>query len=119
MIRFRGGPADGHTLQLRRTPLFLRVVASPDGHIDALDLFDDEPTAEEVVHVYRREGLANPCHVSYSDARGRRRGRWCLSATYVLASEQPPTDAARSTEAWRRWCLFQVAKLTGKEDSNA
>ncbi|MBV9338556.1 MAG: hypothetical protein JO262_11505 [Solirubrobacterales bacterium] len=67
MISFREDPAHGKTLTLQRAQIYLRVVHGPDG-IDALDMPEDQPADNEVVHVYRRLG---PARVMFMCGRGR------------------------------------------------
>lgn len=47
MIEFLDGPAGNKTLELRRAPVYLRVVIDADGNIDALDQLDDRPKEDE------------------------------------------------------------------------
>lgn len=47
-----GGPADGESFACGRAPRLLRVVRSPRGKWDCLDLLDDEPRPNERVHLY-------------------------------------------------------------------
>lgn len=111
MTRFTDGPAMGAALSLRRAPLFLRVVFGIDGQVDALDQLNDQPDPAETITVYRRKGKAGTIHIDYTDKKTRRRrGAWFAYADYKLSPVQPPDDVMRSTEAWRGWCLEQVAK---------
>lgn len=60
MTRFIDGPAEGVTLMLKRTPVYLRVVRNRQGKWDALDQLDDSPASDEEIFVYRlKEHLGN------------------------------------------------------------
>jgi hypothetical protein len=111
MIRFRIGPADGKILELRRAPLFLRVVVDSDGTVDALDQLDDEPKPTETIHVYRRDGEAG---------RGIActRGKGCVpfvTADYIYHHEQPTDDEARNRERWVDWATKQAEAMTANQ----
>jgi hypothetical protein len=53
MIRFLDGPAMGQSLELKRTPRYLRVVRSAAGTWDALDLIA-EHGPDEATEILRR-----------------------------------------------------------------
>ena len=109
VIQFVNGPACGTTLDLKRAPLLLRVVIGPKG-VDALDQLDDEPQADEQIHVYRLVGNVGR---GIACSRGRR-GGGCMSylvARYVLHDPQPTDAAARDRESWRTWAQAQVQSL--------
>ena len=109
MTSFEGGPAAGVVLELRRAPLYLRVVFRSDllgpAEFDALDLLGDEPRDYERVVVYRRKAPAGSMHIDYSDKQGRRRGRWMTLAEYVYVEDQPDAECVRDTSNWRAWCV--------------
>ncbi len=114
MTRFVGGPADGVTLSLGRSPLslgrsplYLRVVQ--DGaEFDALDQLDDEPRAGETMTVYRRDGEPTTVHVLYSGRRDGKRGEWLRVWTYTVLEHQPEDPVMRNADTWRQWCTAQA-----------
>lgn len=116
MIRFFDGPAAGLTLQLRRAPLFLRVVHTPAGEIDALDMLGDQPAAEELISVYKREGPRTVVHADFARGRKRNCSGWYVVATYRHLDAQPPAEVLRLTDAWQGWCLDQV-RAAGPDSS--
>lgn len=107
MIRFLDGPAVGVSLACALAPKFLRVVQKPDGTFDALGLALDVPGADEEITVYVLHEQQGSAHLSYTDARGRRCGRWEACASYRLHSTQPEDATARDNFAWRKWCAAQ------------
>lgn len=113
MTSFEAGPAAGVVLELRRAPLYLRVVFRSDllgpAEFDALDLLGDEPRADESIAVYRRKAPAGRLHLDYSDKQGRRRGRWMTLAEYVYLEQQPDHATMRDTTNWRAWCIERHA----------
>ena len=106
-MRFLDGPAQGTILDLRRAPLYLRVVINDAGVVDALDQTDDTPTATETIHVYPREGQAVTGFLDYRDRHGRRCGRPFATGDYRLHNVQPDDATARDTHAWREWASAQ------------
>lgn len=102
-VAFKGGPAEGVCLELRRTPVMLRVVQSAAGKWDALDELADEPRRGESVHIYRREGEPSFGFIDFR-RNGRREGRRCAFASYVYWPDQPGDAHTRDNEAWRAWC---------------
>lgn len=105
MTNFQDGPAQKIILKLKRAPMYLRVVVSPAGTIDALDQIQDTPLEEEQVHAYVRIGAAGSYHVDSTDPRGRRVGAWYTVATYKLCVDQPGEHTLRHNDAWQAWCL--------------
>ena len=108
MITFEDGPAAGAVLDLRRAPVFLRVVIDrKTNEVDALDLVNDLPTLGEDVHVYRRIGKAEAYHLKCSPpAASGMRSR----AKYQLYDEQPADHVGRSRRSWEEWVMFQWEK---------
>ncbi len=105
MITFLDGPAEGARLNLRRAPIFLRVVLDASGEIDALDQLDDEPRPTEAIHVYSRTGPP-------SRGIACTRGHGChpfVVAEYRYWQGQPSEDVLRNTEKWQAWCLERKA----------
>lgn len=70
MIKFRDGPAAGQTLMIRSAPDFLRVVRGKFGEWDALDQWNDAPTADETIYVYRRASRIETIHLQMSPRSG-------------------------------------------------
>lgn len=95
MTRFIDGPAAGKTLMLKRAPLFLRVTQRGDDW-DALDQLDDQPAADEEIHVYRLQGQPGSVHMNF----GRCRGGLFTTAEYAYFSPQPTDAELRTTAAW-------------------
>ncbi len=98
MTTFFGGPANGRTLELRRSPVFLRVVEN-DGVFDALDQLHDEPKRTEIISVYKLDGEVGRVHVYRSGGKGG----WFTVAEYKFLPDQPADAEIRETEAWREW----------------
>lgn len=111
MIGFRGGPAEGLTLLLRRAPHYLRIVEGEDGALDALDQLDDAPRDDERVHVYVRPGEADPIHIHRGGADGRWSG-WTFIAMYVWIDVDG--SELRDADAWRAWVLSQPRAGQGR-----
>lgn len=104
MIVLRGGRADGLRLNLRRAPLYLRVVMSRlTGEWDALDQLGDKPHAKELVYVYRLVEDRGSVHFLYA-GRHRHKSGWHANAVYEPVAEPPDDATARDTTAWRAWC---------------
>lgn len=95
MAEFTDGPAAGASLSLRRAPIFLRVVIDPRGKVDALDQLNDEPHADEKVHVYRkREGSGG--HVCV-------RPGGCFEMGEYRHLPDAPGEDLRENAKWREW----------------
>jgi len=105
MITFHDGPASGSCLDLRRAPVFLRVVIDDDGTIDALDQLDDAPKATEQIYVYRLDG---PPGQGFLCSRGKG-CRTFVVADYRFWCKQPRDSEARTNAAWREWAALQAA----------
>lgn len=104
MIRFLDGPAEGAVLELRRAPVFLRVVIDrKTGETDALDQLDDQPRPTEAIRVYRRQGEPQGMFVRYSGRRDGCRSAYLISATYAVFAWQPADEVARDNQRWRKW----------------
>jgi hypothetical protein len=108
MATFLDGPAAGASLALRRAPIFLRVVIGPRGKVDALDQLDDEPNANESVHVYRKRVDGPRGHVC-----GRPGG--CFELGEYRYLPDAPGEELRAKAAWRTWVEQQAeASLSGR-----
>ena len=112
MIEIIDGPAAGHTLTLRRAPLYLRVVIAPDGTVDALDQLDDVARPEERIHVYERhaDGPSGQVHVC-GRGPGAASGWYAIGRYRHLAGPPPSESILRDREAWRAWCRRDPAGL--------
>jgi len=99
MITFTDGPAEGATLSLRRTPIFLRVVVDAKGVVDALDQLDDEIRPGETAFVYR---IDEDGRRGFVCSRGK--GGGCRRmATYRLHTEQADQATLSDNELWGEW----------------
>lgn len=108
MITFEDGPAAGAVLDLRRAPVFLRVVIDrATNEVDALDQLDDLPALGEDVHVYRRIGKAETYHIKCAR---RSESGFRSRAKYQLHDEQPADHVGRSRKSWEDWAMFQWEK---------
>lgn len=100
MTTFKGGPADGQTLMLKRAPVFLRVVREEGGtSIDALDQLDDVANPREELFAYVCIEMNGCVHIN----RGGGRGGFYPIATYRFLEPQPEDDDMRANESWRDW----------------
>ena len=115
MTTFTNGPAKGASLELARSPLFLRVAQSTSGDWDALDLIADTPKLDERIVVYRRAEKPSSVCLDYTDKQGRRRGKIIAWAKYALHDVQPDDATARSNGSWQAWCVEQQKAITATE----
>lgn len=106
MIEFIDGEAAGESLSLARAPEFLRVVITPRGRVDALDLLGDEPKQNELIVVYRI--VANTRHRYHVRAAKKSLSGWHWMAKYLRYKVQPSDLVLRSTEDWRAWVLSEL-----------
>jgi len=104
MTRFSGGPADGVSLMLRRSPIYLRVCRAADGTWDALDQLGDEPREGETLAAYRLVRDRGTMHVLLARPR---RGPWVRVAEYAVCPEQPEQAVMSSRGRWRAWAEQQ------------
>lgn len=102
MTTFRGGPAEGQILMLRRSPRFLRVVRDKANEFDALDQLGDSAATDEEISVYEKCAPATLIHVK-SGKQGA--SGWYRSAAYQLVTPQPTDAQVRDNTAWRRWAF--------------
>lgn len=108
MIAFYGGPADGETLMLRRSPQLLRVVINAAGKLDALDQLEDVAEAGETIHVYKRKSVATPYHLYFGGGKNSKRNGWYARAEYEYL-ETPADEAVRAPAAWQAWARIAAA----------
>jgi hypothetical protein len=111
MLYFLDGPATAVFLSCAQAPLLLRVVRGPEGHFDALALFDDEPEPWETIHVYVKVADDGRFYVRYRDHQGRRGGHWEPCARYRHFELQPNDATARNQSAWEAWVLIREMEL--------
>ena len=120
MVTFIDGPATGVVLELRRAPVFLRVVRSREtGNWDALDKIGDAPAIHEDVYVYRRHGEVGTVHLDGRDRRtGKRFAKWLSVAEYRLAT-QPEDATLRDITRWREWAMAAFAEQADTEGGSS
>jgi len=103
-VTLRAAVARNCTLQLQRTPMFLRFVWDVKANTwDALDQLDDEPRPEEHVFAARLAGTGS-MHVD-GVRGGKRAGWWLRTATYELVEPQPDDATMRDTTQWQAWAI--------------
>jgi hypothetical protein len=112
MTTFSNGPAAGQVLNLRRAPLFLRLVQDLAGAWDALDQLHDTPRPDETIVVYRLVSNDGPIHLNMRGRQGRRCGGTFQRATYAVVEEQPDDATLRTTASWRQWAQGQAEVQT-------
>lgn len=101
MTTFLDGPAQGETLQLKRSPRFLRV--TQNGPVfDALDQLDDEPEETEIIYVYE---IVEPPRGYVTTTTGI-----YPIAQYRFITPPPGDGLVRRTHAWRGWTTRQAKK---------
>lgn len=111
MLTFFRGEAHGQVLQLRRAPLFLRVVLTEAGEWDALDQPEDEIAPDETGHTYVMAVSQGNYHIS---VRGKGRGRsgFYPQAIYV----HYPLEPKRYTnDDWRRFVNGELGLPAGQK----
>lgn len=110
MVHFLDGPASGVSLNLQRTPKFLRVVLDhATWEFDALDQLDDEPASNETIYVYQLVGEVSRGFVCS-------RGKGCqafFEAEYRLYAVQPTDEEARDRGKWQAWAMNQATIVQG------
>lgn len=98
---FMDGPAAGLGLDMRRAPLYLRLVQDASGKWDALDQLDDEPRDGETIHVYE---AATPPSAVFACGRGRGAGGGRYEyAVYRHVDVDVEALGLRDTDTWRAW----------------
>lgn len=101
MTSFLDGPAAGHTLMLRRTPVYLRVVIDRKGKVDALDQLTDTPAAGETCHCYVLARKLGACHIR----AGKGRSGFYPVAEYRYRKAQPDQKVMLSNRDWAEWVM--------------
>lgn len=108
-VTLRATVARNCTLELKRTPKFLRFVFDPKANKwDALDQLDDEPRPEEHLFAARLVDTGSLHVDGYRD--GKRCGWWYRTATYELVNLQPDDATMRNRAAWQKWATEANAK---------
>ena len=104
------GPAANVILNLRRSPLFLRVVQNRiSKEWDALDQLDDIPKPTETIVAYRL--LSNDgCMHLLIRGKYKKAGGWYPVSSYGVVEQQPDDATMRDTEKWRAWCAEENAR---------
>lgn len=109
---FMGGPADGVTLNVDRTPIMLRVGNS--GCVNRVLNNTQSPEVGETLHAYIMDRRPS---TGFWDGRdpetGRRTGGQYSQATYRLCSLQP----ADWTGSWNDWCDENKTALMNEHNS--
>lgn len=111
MVRFLDGPAKAIVLELRRSPVYLRVTRkSVAGRFvwDALDQLGDTPEENETLFAYRRVADSGWAHAFMSDRRDG--GGFIRRSTYCVCDPQPDQDTMRDTQRWRAWCYAEQSR---------
>lgn len=113
MSKFLDGPAAGQHLALRRAPVMLRVVQGPGGKWDALDQLDDEPAADETIHLYRMvPDTLTTMHLCVR-GKGRAASDFYAMGDYRYVEPQPDEATLRDRGRWVEWCDALRAKEAG------
>ena len=106
MIRLLDGPAEG-TYAVKRAPLYLRAVITPDGKRDVLDQVTDTPAKGEAIHVYIRvPGTEGTVHLNMGGGPKSGTGFYALGQYHHLRDVEG--EALRDTQAWRAWAREQT-----------
>lgn len=110
-MRLHGGPANGKTLEIARTPIILRVTVTEAGEVDCLNDPDDVARLGESLYVYRLRD--NPTRgIMCSRGRG---GRGCVpfaDGDYEWLEALVPGDSVlRDNRKWAAWCGANIERL--------
>lgn len=122
MSRFLDGPAAGFEPDLRRAPMYVRVVGTLGEHgmgcgptcdrghwkLDVLDQLDDEPREGERIFVYEAvPSAAGAAGVVFACRGGKGGGRY----EYRDYRHRDDVDGEqfRDNETWRAWAQAQPA----------
>lgn len=91
----KDGPLKDSSFTVPTCPQIVRCVKSVDGHLDILNLPEDEPRLDETVYWYKWDGTPHtPAHLYYG---GRRGGEW-ISMVYLEAVQLEQGEAPRETD---------------------
>ena len=108
MTKFIDGPAAGVVLSLRRAPILLRVVRSPNRNWDALDRLEDEPRPRESIVVYVLNTVPTRMHLN---CRPRSASGFYAVAEYRVWPYQPDDSFLRTTDRWAAWSDLVAAEV--------
>lgn len=111
MTTFIDGPFHGESIELKRSPMALRVVRDPDHKWDALDLPKDEVYPNESIWLYLLQGNARTQNVTYLDSTGKKRSKVVATAVYRYVEVQPADGQMRTNRAWMRWMVENRLEL--------
>jgi hypothetical protein len=115
VITFIDGAAAGSRLDLRRAPIFLRVVIDREsGAADALDQPDDVCKDTETPYAYYRTTEAQE-GVLCSRGKGCQR---FVNAEYWSYPTPPDEATLRNNDAWRDWAIEEHQKLNPPKETN-
>jgi len=98
MTKLEGGPANGKTLMLKRSPRFLRVTED-DGQFDALDDQLDTPKITEKLFAYEIVGDIVRGFIDFGGKQKKESGFYAI-ATYKFIEPQPSDSEMRITILW-------------------
>lgn len=108
MITFADGTAMNSLLQLKRMPIFLRVVRDTvTDKIDALDQLEDEAKPTEYLTAY----LLDQKTAGHYHVHRKGGGGFYPSGTYHRIEHQPSQETMRDNDAWTLWVEKQAEIL--------
>ncbi len=106
-----GGPADGVTLEVDRTPIMLRVASCSSLH--RVLNSDQQPREGETVSAYVMCQMPSTGFWDGRDPKtGRRTGGMFSHAKYALCELQPGSTALH----WAQWCDANKAALMAEHN---
>jgi hypothetical protein len=97
--KFLDGPAKGKSLELQCAPEFLRVVIE-GRKVDALDLPDDEPAADEIIHRVSTRGRGEPLPRALLPAAAERLAYYRGILLARAPALRQPGPRSSDVEAW-------------------
>jgi hypothetical protein len=109
MIEFFDGPAKGTKLNLKNTPVCLRVVINKNGIVDALDQKEDAPRSDESVYAYR---IIDGTDITTFLCGGKKGCCINKSALYKMVKDQPSDEVMRNLGIWIDWVEEKERDLT-------
>lgn len=104
-------PLFRETLELQRTPIYLRfVMTTKCGRTkwDALDQLHDSPREGEIIYAAERDDPTS-IHID-KDENGKVQGYWVSVFNYNLLDEQPDKDILRDNTKWREFASNMFEK---------
>ncbi len=117
IVQLKVGTLRG-SLQLKRTPRFLRFVMTGTdwATLDALDQLDDVAYDGERLLAGTWDGPPWFAMVDGTDKKGKRVGWQERGQLYKLVEPQPSQELMTDTAQWRAWCLAELAKITAAKE---